>query len=114
MEYFLCLILFGVGLHAVIAKKNLVKIILGVAIMDYAINLLFILIGYRDNGIIPIFHEQAAHAVEGKMVDPLVQSIVLVTIVIGLAMTILLVAIAIRLHEKYGTFDITEYKKLKG
>ncbi|MFH1368166.1 MAG: NADH-quinone oxidoreductase subunit K [Elusimicrobiota bacterium] len=111
MEYFLCMVLFGVGFYALIAKKNLVKMIIGIAIMDYAVNLLFILIGYRKGADIPILMENAA---SGPMVDPLAQSIVLITIIIGLSVTILLVSLAIRLHEKYGTFDITEYKKLKG
>ena len=35
-------------------------------------------------------------------------------IVIGLALTLLLVAMAIRIYEKYGTFDITKINKLKG
>ena len=111
MEYFLCMVLFGIGLFAAVSKKNLVKIILGIAIMDYAINLFFILIGYRHGADMPIFARGAAGT---QMVDPLAQSIVLVTIVIGLSMTILLASIAIRLHEKYGTFDITQLNKLKG
>ena len=111
MEYFLCMVLFGIGLFAAIAKKNLVKIILGIAIMDYAVNLFFILIGYRHGADIPILTKGSAGT---QMVDPLAQSIVLVTIVIGLSMTILLASIAIRLHEKYGTFDITQLNKLKG
>jgi multicomponent Na+:H+ antiporter subunit C len=48
------------------------------------------------------------------MVDPLPQSVVLTTIVIGMATTILLVALAMRLYEKYGTFDITKIRELKG
>jgi multisubunit Na+/H+ antiporter MnhC subunit len=39
---------------------------------------------------------------------------VLTAIVIGLATTALLVAIAIRIYEKYHTFDITEVRRLKG
>jgi multicomponent Na+:H+ antiporter subunit C len=48
------------------------------------------------------------------MVDPLPQALVLTSIVIGLAVTALLVAIAIRIYEKYGTFDITKIRRLKG
>jgi multicomponent Na+:H+ antiporter subunit C len=113
MEYFLCIVLFGIGLFAAVAKKNLVKIIIGIGIMDYAINLFFILLGYRQGGDIPIVSKELA-GVPAPMVDPLVQAIVLVTIVVGLSMTILLSSIAIRLHEKYGTFDITRLNKLKG
>jgi multicomponent Na+:H+ antiporter subunit C len=48
------------------------------------------------------------------MVDPLPQALVLTAIVIGLATTALVVGIAIRIYEKYKTFDITKIKELKG
>ena len=67
--------------------------------------------GYRLEGRAPIL--DPASTVE-NMVDPLPQSVVLTTIVIGMATTILLVALAMRLYEKYGTFDITKIRELKG
>ena len=109
--YLLCLVLFLVGLYCVARKRNLIKIIIGIGIMEYAVNLFFILIGYRTKARSPIF---AADQVIKNMVDPLPQAIVSTTIVIGLALTLLLVAIAIRIYEKYGTFDITKINKLKG
>jgi len=39
---------------------------------------------------------------------------VLTSIVIGLGVTALVISIAIRIYEKYGTFDITKIRKLKG
>ncbi|NLP05178.1 cation:proton antiporter, partial [Candidatus Fermentibacteria bacterium] len=48
------------------------------------------------------------------MVDPLPQALVLTSIVIGLAITAFLVALAMRLREKYGTFDITKIRELRG
>ena len=79
--------------------------------MEYAINLFFILIGYVKEGSAPILVRGQTIP---KMVDPLPQVIVLTAIVIGLALTLLLVAMAIRIYEKYGTFDITKINKLKG
>ena len=49
-----------------------------------------------------------------NMVDPLPQALVLTAIVIGLATTALLVALAMRIYEKYGTFDITKIRELRG
>ncbi len=48
------------------------------------------------------------------MVDPLPQALVLTAIVIGLAVTALIAALAMRVYEKYGTFDITKIRRLKG
>lgn len=109
--YILCLILFSVGLYCVVRKRNLIKIIIGIGIMEYAVNLFFILVGYRHEGRSPIF---ANDQVVQNMVDPLPQAVVLTSIVIGLSITLVLIAISIRIYEKNGTFDITKINKLKG
>ena len=108
--YFLCFILFCVGLYGVLRKRNIVKIIIGLAIMGYSVNLFFVLLGYRFNGRAPI---DANNQNISKMVDPLPQALVLTSIVIGLATMTLLIAIAIRMYEKYGTFDITKITRTK-
>jgi multisubunit Na+/H+ antiporter MnhC subunit len=100
-----------VGLYGVMIKKNLIKIIIGVAIMEYAVNLFLILIGYVKGGTAPIISDGF---VKGPFVDPLPQALVLTAIVIGLATTALLLSIAIRLYRKYGTFNIRKINSLKG
>lgn len=109
--YLLCLVLFLVGVYCVLVKRHLIKIIIGLGIMEYAINLFFILIGYRSGGRAPILAED--QVVKG-MVDPLPQALVLTSIVIGLAVTALLASMAIRLYEKYGTVDISRIRRLRG
>ena len=111
MIYMLCLLLFSIGLYGVLRKRNVIKIIISIIICEYAVNLFFILLGYRMGGRAPIMSPDMAIL---NMVDPLPQAVVLTSIVIGLATTALLVALAIRLYEKYGTFDITKIKELKG
>ena len=109
--YFLCFILFCIGLYCILRKRNIIKIIIGLAIMEYALNLFFVLIGYRMQGRAPIW---AQNQIVQNMVDPLAQAMVLTTIVIGLALTFILVALAIRIYEKFKTFDITKIRRLKG
>ncbi|MEO0113427.1 MAG: sodium:proton antiporter, partial [candidate division WOR-3 bacterium] len=48
-----------------------------------------------------------------NFVDPIPQALVLTAIVIGLGTTALLLSVAIRIYEKYKTFDIKEIKRLK-
>ncbi len=112
--YLLCIFLFLVGLYGVIAKRNLIKIVIGLAIMEYSVNLFLILIGYVKGGAAPIRSGEMADKAFTNFVDPLPQAMVLTAIVIGLATTALLLAIAIRIYKKYGTFDIREIKNLKG
>lgn len=99
------------GLYCILRKRNIIKIIIGIGIIEYAANLFFVLAGYRKEGRAPIF---APDQVIQNMVDPLPQAVVLTSIVIGLAVMLMLVSIAIRIYERYGTFDITKINRLKG
>jgi multicomponent Na+:H+ antiporter subunit C len=109
--YLMCFVLFSIGIYCILRKRNIIKIIIGVGIIEYALNLFIILIGYRMQGRAPIL---AKDQVVLNMVDPLPQAMVLTTIAIGLALTIILVSLAIRIYEKYKTFDITKIRRLKG
>ncbi|MDP2423253.1 MAG: cation:proton antiporter subunit C [Bacteroidales bacterium] len=109
--FVLCFILFLVGMYGVITRRNMIKIILGLCIMEYSLNLFFVLIGYVKNGVAPIITKGTEQA---TFVDPLPQAMVLTVIVIGLATTAMLMAIAIRLYRKHNTFDIREINTLKG
>ncbi len=109
--YFMVFILFCVGVYGVVAKKNLVKKIIGLVIVENSVNLFLILLGYRPGGEAPILEK----GIEGMVfVDPLPQVLIFPSIVIELGSTALLVAIAVRLYEKYGTFDISKIRELRG
>ncbi len=109
--YLLCLVLFCVGLYCILRKRNIIKIIIGIIIAEYAVNLFFILTAYRLEGRAPIYSPETNIS---TMVDPLPHALVLTAIVIGLATTTMLVAIAMKIYEKYGTFDITKIRELRG
>ena len=111
MIYILCGLLFLVGLSGILLKRNLIKIVISLTIIEYSLFMFLAVVGYRQNAFPPIIKS----ATEGaNYVDPLPQALVLTAIVIGLAATALLVALAVRIYEKYGTFDIREIRRLKG
>jgi multicomponent Na+:H+ antiporter subunit C len=113
--YFLSLVLFVMGLYCLIAKKNIVKKIIGIVITEYSINLFLVLIGYRRGGVAPIMLKgMTAQEMADHSVDPLPQALVLTSIVIGLGVLALMVALCLRIYEKYKTFDMSEINKLKG
>lgn len=109
--YLSCVILLLIGLYCVAVKKNLVKIIIGLGITEYAINLFLVVLGYRKGGAAPILEKGLGNVI---FVDPLPQALVLTAIVIGLATTAMMAAIAMRIYDRYGTFDITKIRKLRG
>ena len=113
--YVLCLILFLVGLYGVLSQKNLIKLIIGLGIMEYAVNVFLIMVGYRKDGKAPIMESGTGlDKFLSGAVDPLPQAMVLTAIVINLAVLALAIAIAMRLYQKYGTYDITEIRRLRG
>ncbi|UCD28573.1 MAG: NADH-quinone oxidoreductase subunit K, partial [Planctomycetota bacterium] len=99
--YILALLLMLIGLYVIVAKKNIIKIILGVAILEYAVNLFLLLLGYRHGGYAPIRSPELKEAdfIAGA-VDPVPQALILTSIVIGLGCLALMVALAVRLHDK--------------
>jgi len=120
--YPLCFLFFMVGLYCVVVKKNMVKIVLGILIMEYAVSLFLVMLGFRSGGVAPIVGKGQFDSALGKVaaefvstsVDPLPQALVLTAIVISLGSLALMVSICIRIYEKYGTFDITQIRRLKG
>jgi multisubunit Na+/H+ antiporter MnhC subunit len=109
--YLLCIALFLVGLYGVITRRNLVKIVISLSIMEFSLFLFLALIGYVEGGNVPIVDPGNPGAV---YVDPLPQALVLTAIVIGLATTAMLMSVIIRIYRKYKTLDIREIKKLRG
>lgn len=115
MLYALCLVLIAIGVYGVAVKKNVVKIVISIVIIEYGINLLLILSGYRRGGEAPILEKGAdATKFTANSVDPFPQAMVFISILIGLSLLAIMVALCIRLYERYGTFDITEMRRLKG
>jgi len=122
MPYALCFLLFMIGLYCAVVKKNMVKIVIGIMVMEYAVNLFLIMLGFRADGIAPIIDraqfdpetQQIAASFVNSSVDPLPQALVLTAIVISLGSLALMISICIRTYGKYGTFDITEIRRLKG
>ncbi len=93
-----------IGLFTILVKRNLIKAIIGLAILDTGVNLFLISVGYLARGTAPIYTraEQGAQ----PMVDPVPQALVLTAIVIGVAVLALALALAIRLYRHYGTLDL--------
>ena len=115
MIYSLCLLLILVGFYGVVAKRNTVKIVISLVIMEHGVHLLLILVGYRTEGTPPIIEPGTTLEIfSASTVDPLPQALVLTSIVIGLGVLALMVALCMRLYERYGTFDIDRMRRLRG
>jgi multisubunit Na+/H+ antiporter MnhC subunit len=106
------LIAGGVGLVAIGAvglavSRHLLRLVLALGLAEAGGNLLLVLAGYRWDAVAPIL---TGVPVTHPMVDPVPQALVLTSIVIGVGVQALAVALLIRVKESYGTLDIRELK----
>ena len=104
--YWVFAVLLMVGFYAVIAKPNYVKKLIGLAIFQAAVFLLYITMGKIENGTAPIFMDGAA-----TYSNPLPQVLILTAIVVGISTTALGLGIVVRIREEYGSIDETEIRE---
>ncbi len=115
MIFPLCLLLIAVGVYGVLAKTNVVKIVLSLLVMEHGVRVMLVAVGYREGGVPPLLAaDSEPAALAAAAVDPLPQALVLTSIVIGLSVLALLVALCVCLYDRYGTFDVTEMRRLRG
>ncbi len=97
------IIIILIGLYGVLTKKNIIKMIMSLYVMNSGAILFFISLGYVSGG-------QAAILGEGikLMVDPLPQAIMLTSIVISLVITALALALALKIYQEYKTLDVRD------
>ena len=110
LPFITVVVLTFIGIITVLQKKNLIKILLGINILESAVNLFLVSLGYREGGVAPIF----TLAPSELMVLPTPQALTLTSIVIGVATSALVLSFAMVLKKKYGTVDINEIRRLEG
>jgi len=104
-------LLFAIGMALILFDKNLIKIAIGVSMIESATNLFLIVLDYRTGGSIPVY--TLAGKFE-KMVLPTPQALTLTSIVIGVATTALMLSLIMLLYRYYGTLDVREIRRLRG
>ena len=99
--------LIVIGLSAVLFRKNIIKMIIGITLIEAGVNLFLITLGYREGSVAPIWTSSPG----GVMAYPVPQALTLTSIVIGVAVTALMLSLAIHIYRHHGTLDV---RKLGG
>jgi multicomponent Na+:H+ antiporter subunit C len=97
--------LFALGTFLVL-RRDIVRVVWGVAIIGQAANLYLITMGGLT-GLAPIGKFGKEGAARG-ITDPLVQALVLTAIVIGFGTTAFALVLTYRVYEEHGTVDVSE------
>jgi multicomponent Na+:H+ antiporter subunit C len=108
------ILLILIGLWAILTKRNIIKMIIGFSLFDTGIHIIMVGVGYVKGKTAPILDEAVniKNAAQ-QIVDPLPQALVLTAIVIGLGITALMLAYALRLYQRKKTLDIKNFNDLK-
>ncbi|MBQ9985644.1 MAG: NADH-quinone oxidoreductase subunit K [Oscillospiraceae bacterium] len=116
VNYVVAVLLLVLGLYAVCTQKNLIKVVLGLGIIDYGINLLIVSIGWNDGGTAPIFTiSDLINGVSSNFfVDPVPQALTLTSIVIGACVDAMALALVIMIYRKYKTINSDEVRRIRG
>jgi len=104
------IILFLIGLYGLISKRNIIKMIIALNIMNGGITLFFIGLGYRSEGTAPILDEDIMRRAK-EIVDPVPQALMLTDIVIVFCLTALALSLAIKIYQSYRTLELDELGK---
>ncbi len=100
------IVLFSIGFTSLLLHKNLVKKIIGLNIMDTAVDLFLASMGYVQGKTAPIVENGIVEA--SSYINPLPSGLVLTSIVVSVSVTALMLALTVRLYHRYHTLNVDE------
>jgi len=103
--------LFVIGLYGIVTSRNLVHLIICLAVVQSSTYVLLLAVGYRSGGTAAIFADISTSKVT---VDPIVATLTLTDVVVEATVVALLLALAVQAHRRFGTLDPNEMGALRG
>lgn len=119
VNYIAAAALFCLGLYTVLVKRNLIKIVMGLSLMEAATYLLLISMAFRRGSTAPVLvsppsGRTSASLAHGGVADPVLQNFCLTAIVIGIAVTAVMLAVAVRAAQHYRSLDADDITAMRG
>jgi multicomponent Na+:H+ antiporter subunit C len=116
-NYLAAAVLFGLGLYVVLSRRNLIKIVMGLSLMETSTYLLLVSLAYRKGSTAPVLVSPPAgqtpqSLIGGNVADPVLQNFCLTAIVIGVAITAVFLTVAVRIAQHYRSLDSRDVRKL--
>ncbi|MCS7163962.1 MAG: cation:proton antiporter subunit C [Thermodesulfovibrio sp.] len=107
-NYWIYIALMMIGFYAMIAKRNLVKKIVGMNIFQTAIILFFISTAYKKDATIPILIKSQEVIDPAQYINPLPHVLMLTAIVVMVSTFGVALAVIMMLYNQYKTLDEDE------
>jgi len=103
IPYIAVVALILIGLYAIIFKRNLIKMVIGITLIESGVNLFLITLAFKKGSTAPIYHD---NGLEGRIMSlPVPHALTLTSIVIGVAVTALMLTLVIHIYKHYKTLD---------
>ena len=103
--YWIISLLLLVGLYGMLAKRNLVKKLVGMNIFQTSIILFYIAVASKRNATVPVIDATLGSADPAHYINPLPHTLMLTAIVVSVATTGVGFALLISIFRRYGTLD---------
>ena len=111
LPYVVAAWLFVVGLYGIVTSRNLIHLVVCLAVVQASTYVLLLAVGYRSGGAAPIF---ADIPTSRKVVDPIVATLTLTDVVVEATVAALLLSLAVQAHRRFGTLDPDELGAMRG
>lgn len=95
------IVLLSIGFYGMIAKKNLVKKLIGMTIFQASIILFYIAHATKQGATVPVI----AQSLDAHYVNPLPHALMLTAIVVGVATVGVAFALLVLIYKNYKTLD---------
>jgi multicomponent Na+:H+ antiporter subunit C len=104
-----------IGLWGMLTQRNMIRMIIGFSLTDTGVHMVMVSIGYVTGGTAPIINDAVPMTeAASRVVDPVPSALVLTAIVIGLGVTAVMLAYAVRIYKARNTLMIDECTESKG
>jgi multicomponent Na+:H+ antiporter subunit C len=97
-------VLYGAGIYLML-RRSLVKLLIGLAMLSHAANLLIFTAAGLTRGMPPVIAPDAT-TLEAPYADPLPQALILTAIVIGLGVIAFFLALSFKVYRAFGSDDL--------
>ena len=103
-----------IGMWGMLTQRNMIRMIIGFSLTDTGIHMVMVSIGYVTGGTAPIINAAVPMSdAVNRVVDPVPSALVLTAIVIGLAVTAVMLAFVVRIYKSRNTLMIDECTESK-
>jgi multicomponent Na+:H+ antiporter subunit C len=103
--------LFLIGLYGVSSSRNLIHLVICLAVIQSSSYVLLLSISYKAGRVAPIFSEIPANT---PAVDPVMQALILTDIVVEVTVMALLLGLAVQIEKRHGTLDPDRLRAISG